>query len=206
MRDNRSMDHVDILPQGKGSREGRGLREVIRLAQMEKERMKSPLRRIFLAALICLLGLGLAAEPGQAQTRKPTAQEIAAIRDCAAKHGEDDLDEGERRCLFNLVADPCVKKAPGSATTANEFDCFRIEETIWDDLLNENYKGLLETLDEEQTVKARAMQRAWLAYRDTTCGFYDDKIQGTMSINMHAACSTRETARRALLLKFFTRL
>jgi uncharacterized protein YecT (DUF1311 family) len=182
------------------------LREIILLVQMEKERMRSRFRLISLAALICVLGLGLAAEPSQAQTRKPTAREIAAIRDCAARHGEDDLDEGERRCLFNLVADPCAKKAPGMATTANELDCFRIEETIWDDLLNENYKGLLETLDQHQTAKARAMQRAWLAYRDTTCGFYDDKIQGTMSINMHAACATREAARRALLLKFFTRL
>jgi uncharacterized protein YecT (DUF1311 family) len=173
---------------------------------MREEPAKSPFRLIFPVALVCVLGLGLTAEPGQAQSRKPTAKEIAAIRDCAAKHGEDDLDEGERRCLFSLVADPCAKEAPGTATTANELDCFIIEERIWDDLLNENYKGLLETLDEDQTAKARAMQRAWLAYRDTTCGFYDDKIQGTMSINMHAACATRETARRALLLKFFTRL
>jgi len=50
------------------------------------------------------------------------------------------------------------------------------------------------------------MQRAWIAYRDSTCEFYDDKIQGTMSIMMHAACNTRETARRAMLLDFFSRL
>jgi hypothetical protein len=35
---------------------------------------------------------------------------------------------------------------------------------------------------------------------------YDDKIRGSMSITMHAACATRETARRAMLLKFLTRL
>jgi uncharacterized protein YecT (DUF1311 family) len=73
-------------------------------------------------------------------------------------------------------------------------------------LLNDNYKSLLETLDDDQTAKARAMQRAWVAYRDTTCHFYDDKIQGTMSITMHAACTARESARRAMLLKFFVRL
>jgi hypothetical protein len=50
------------------------------------------------------------------------------------------------------------------------------------------------------------MQRAWMAYRDTTCQFYDDKIQGSMATAMHAACVTRESARRALLLKFFTGL
>jgi uncharacterized protein YecT (DUF1311 family) len=47
------------------------------------------------------------------------------------------------------------------------------------------------------------MQRAWIAYRDTTCGFYHDKIRGTMATTMAAACVARETARRALLLKQF---
>jgi uncharacterized protein YecT (DUF1311 family) len=148
------------------------------------------------------LALSAVAEPGQAQTRKPAANEIAAIRSCATRYA-DNLDEGERQCLFKLVADPCSGKRPDKAT---EVDCYRIEESIWDGLLNENYKGLLDTLDDDQTARARAMQRAWMAYRDTTCQFYDDKIQGTMSITMHAACATRETARRAMLLKFFTRL
>ena len=58
----------------------------------------------------------------------------------------------------------------------------------------------------EQTAKARAMQRAWISYRDTTCGFYGDKIRGSMAGFMEAACVARETARRAMLLKFFTRL
>ena len=85
-------------------------------------------------------------------------------------------------------------------------DCYEIESVIWDDLLNANYKTLLGELDDEQTAKAKAMQRAWLGYRDTTCGFYDDKIQGSMAVMMHAACVTRETARRAMLLGFFSRL
>jgi uncharacterized protein YecT (DUF1311 family) len=50
------------------------------------------------------------------------------------------------------------------------------------------------------------MQRAWISYRDTTCQFYYDKIQGTMAQMMIAACVTRETARRAMLLSFFSRL
>jgi len=43
---------------------------------------------------------------------------------------------------------------------------------IWHTLLNDNCKTLLDDLDTEQTA-ARAMQRAWVAYRDTTCRFYD---------------------------------
>ena len=165
--------------------------------------MRSPLR-LFIAALICIAGLGLAAQPGQAQTRKATANEAAKIRDCATKYA-DNLDEGERQCLFNLVAEPCMGK-PEEAQKAVVVECYRVENSIWDGLLNENYKSLLETLDDDQTAKARAMQRAWTAYRDTTCQFYDDKIQGSMSVTMHAACVTRESARRALLLKFFGRL
>ncbi len=159
----------------------------------------------FIAALICIAGLGLAAEPSQAQTRKPTATEIAAIRDCAARNA-DDLDAGERQCLFTLVADPCANKPSGDASTAAVVECYLVENSIWDGLLNENYKSLLETLDDGQAAQARAMQRAWAAYRDTTCQFYNDKIQGSMSLTMHAACVTRESARRAMLLKFFSRL
>jgi uncharacterized protein YecT (DUF1311 family) len=159
------------------------------------------------AALICILqlGLGLAAESSQAQTRKPTATEIASIRDCATRN-KDNLDEGERGCLFNLVAQPCIDKPSGDASDSTVVDCYRIENLIWDGLLNDNYKALLDSLDDDQTAKARVMQRAWAAYRDTTCQFYDDKIQGSMAVAMHAACMTRESARRAMLLGFFSRL
>jgi uncharacterized protein YecT (DUF1311 family) len=159
------------------------------------------------AALICILqlGLGFAAESSHAQTRKPTASEIASVRDCASKN-KDNLDEGERQCLFNLVAQRCIDKPSGAADDSTVVDCYRIENLIWDGLLNDNYKALLDTLDESQTAKARAMQRAWAAYRDTTCQFYDDKIQGSMAVGMHAACVTRESARRAMLLGFFSRL
>src|SRR5713101_1671961 len=167
--------------------------------------MRSRFNPAFSAALTCALQLALsfAAERSYAQTRRPTAHEIAAIRDCATKN-KDNLDEGERRCLFNLVAERCVKR--GGATKSIEVDCYRIENSIWDGLLNDNYKGLLDTLDSDQATKAQAMQRAWMAYRDTTCEFYHDKIQGSMAITMHAACVTREAARRAMLLGFFSRL
>jgi len=50
------------------------------------------------------------------------------------------------------------------------------------------------------------MQQAWITYRDTTCNFYMDKIQGSMAIPMGAACAARETARRALPLRFFDQI
>ena len=147
----------------------------------------------------------LAAAPdAQAQSRKPTTAEVAAIRGCAEKN-KDDLDKAEQQCLFKLVADKCVGSF-GSASDAKMADCYQIEGAVWDGLLNDNYKTLLAGLDDGQTAKARAMQRAWVAYRETTCGFYYDKIQGTMAGFMGAACEARETARRAMLLAFFNTL
>lgn len=148
--------------------------------------------------------LSLAAASAVAQTRKATAQEVAAIRNCASKY-QDDVDEGERQCLFNLVATPCTKTREGSSNLGTA-DCYRIEWVIWDNLLNENFKNLLGALDTQQNAKLRAMQQAWISYRDTTCNFYMDKIQGSMAIPMGAACAARETARRALLLRFFDQL
>jgi len=159
--------------------------------------------RLFAAGVLAVFSIVMDGNL-HAQSRKPTAQEVTAIRDCAEKN-QDNLDAGEQQCLFKLVANPCAGP-PGSKDDATVADCYAIESRIWDDLLNENYKTLLGELDGAQTVKARAMQHAWIAYRDTTCQFYDDKIQGSMSLMMHAACVTRQTARQAMLLEFFSRL
>jgi uncharacterized protein YecT (DUF1311 family) len=110
------------------------------------------------------------------------------------------VDAGDQKCLFKLVADPCIN-SPSGDTDAGMADCFRIQGAIWHTLLNDNCKTLLDDLDTEQTARARAMQ---VAYRDTTCRFYDDKIRGTMSDMKHAACNAPETARRAMLLSFFS--
>ena len=150
------------------------------------------------------IALGFAAASAHAQTRKPTAQEVGAIRNCAAKY-QDNVDEGERQCVFNLVGEPCSKK-PEAASNFGLTDCYRVEWVIWDNLLNENFKTLIGSLDSQQTTKLKAMQQAWIAYRDTTCNFYMDKIQGSMALSMGAACAARETARRALLLRFFNQL
>ncbi len=158
--------------------------------------------RLLLGLAIVSLWLPLVSAHAQSE-RKPTAREIAAIRTCAAKY-QDDVDEGERQCLFKLVATPCI--TPEGATTQGTAFCYHIERMIWDDLLNENFKNLLDVLDDQQAEKLRAMQHAWIAYRDTTCNFYMDKIQGTMAIPMGAACAARETARRALLLRFFDQM
>jgi uncharacterized protein YecT (DUF1311 family) len=157
-----------------------------------------------IAAILAIFFAWFLSVPGFAQAPKPTDKQVAAIRACAEKY-KDDLDKVEQQCLFKLVSEPCINKLSPASDNATA-DCYRAEAAIWDNLLNENFKKLQGTLDDDQTAKLRAMQRAWIAYRDTTCNFYYDKIQGTMANMMISACNARETARRAVLLAFFSTL
>lgn len=145
--------------------------------------------------------LGASTQPCRAQADKPTAEQIAAVRACAEKN-QNDIVAAERACLFTLVADAC-QKTPEGQSNLGMADCFRLEQAIWDDLLNENYKRLAADSDARAAASLRTMQRAWIADRDATCGFYDTRIHGSMAIPLAAACLARETARRALLLRFF---
>jgi uncharacterized protein YecT (DUF1311 family) len=58
-------------------------------------------------------------------------------------------------------------------------------------------------IDENQKVKLRDMQRAWIDSRERTCAFYYDYFQGTMANTMIVNCENRETARRAIFLTGF---
>ena len=151
----------------------------------------------FLAFALCVC-----VSLSHAQNRQPTAQEIKLVRDCAEKHPDD--GKGEEECSFKLVADPCIEKNGSNLGTA---DCYRIETVIWDAILNDNYRELMQAIDDKDDQnKLKEMQRAWIAYRDTTCNFYWYKIHGSMSVPMTASCQLRETARRAMLLAFFMRV
>jgi uncharacterized protein YecT (DUF1311 family) len=155
-----------------------------------------------IVAVLAILVSWIVPDSAFAQIPKPTEKEATAIRACAVKN-QDDLEKIEQQCVFNLAATPCTNR-PETKSDVATANCYRTEMAIWDDLLNENYKKLLATLDDQQTAKLRAMQRAWIAYRYTTCNFYWDKIQGTMAQSMISACEARETARRAVLLQFFS--
>jgi len=135
---------------------------------------------------------------GKAQTRRPNAKEIAAIQECVKQSaGTDKADS----CIYKLVAEPCSEAEGGS--NLGRADCYRIEQAIWDRLLNEAYQQLQGELQKTQLGKLREMQRAWIAARDRTCEFYHHKIEGSMAVPMSASCLLRETAQRALLLKQF---
>jgi uncharacterized protein YecT (DUF1311 family) len=159
--------------------------------------MRKPHVRRLAAAFIAALCI-TAAWSAHAQTRKATAQETKLIRDCVDQKTESRKGE---QCI-GLVSNRCVKQ-PGGDANLNRADCYRVEQDIWDALLNEKYQELRGDLDEDQKAKARDMQRAWIASRDATCEFYHHKIQGSMAVPMTASCLLTETARRALLLIVF---
>jgi uncharacterized protein YecT (DUF1311 family) len=158
------------------------------------------LRLARIAALAAIVVAGVV-HTAAAQGAQANRKDAGAIRACAEKYAEN-INEAERRCIFAIVVEPCTKTKVGQSSQGASA-CYHVEQDIWDELLNENFRVLRDGLDDAQKVKLRDMQRDWIAYRNTTCGFYYDKIQGTMANEMTAACLARETARRALLLKFF---
>jgi uncharacterized protein YecT (DUF1311 family) len=149
------------------------------------------------AALFAATTIVLLPSFGAAESAVPNARDVAAVEDCLKTQRGREL-KGER-CI-GVVVDPCLKRA---RSTADQNACADRELAVWDDILNETYRRLSARLDEEQKGKARDMQRSWIETRDKTCAFYWDFFQGTMASPMGAYCNVRETARRAMFLKFF---
>jgi len=129
---------------------------------------------------------------------KPDARAAAAIEDCVKSKSATGMGE---TCI-GIVSGPCLDKA-ADPSTAGMVACVARERAVWDDILNETYNRLRAKLDDKQQQKLRDMQRAWIAARDATCGFYWDFYQGTMASPMSAGCVNKETAERALFLLGF---
>jgi uncharacterized protein YecT (DUF1311 family) len=149
------------------------------------------------AALILATMIALSPSYSVGQSAAPNARDVAVVQDCLKSQRGREL-KGER-CI-GVVVDPCLKRA---RSTADQNACADRELAVWDDILNETYRRLGRHLDDEQKGKAREMQRSWIETRDKTCAFYWDYFQGTMASPMSSYCNVRETARRAMFLKFF---
>ncbi len=148
------------------------------------------IRTIVGAVVVALL-----CHPALAQ-EKPRARDSAAIQNCI----KTKTGRGWRwEACIGIVSEPCSKDE-ASMPPSEVIACYDRERAVWDDILNETYRRLREALDEEQQVKLRDMQRAWVSSRDKSCGFLWDVLQGSMANPMIAACLMRETGRRALFL------
>lgn len=130
---------------------------------------------------------------------KPNAKDVATIQTCIkAKTGRSWAWEG---CI-GKVSEPCVKEHP-KEVPSDVIACYAREQAVWDDILNTSYQSLRKALDEDQQVKLREMQRAWITSRDKNCAFLYDYFQGSMANPMIAACQSRATGMQALYLRGF---
>lgn len=155
--------------------------------------------RLAFSALVAV-GMLLMAAPSIAQNPKQAGADSKAIQSCV-KNVKGSVARSGERCI-GIVADPCLNR-PGAQSTADMVQCAGREAAVWDDILNETFRRLRDKLDEQQKVKLRDMQRAWIESRNRTCDFYHDYHQGTIAAPMGALCVNRETARRALFLLDF---
>jgi uncharacterized protein YecT (DUF1311 family) len=156
---------------------------------------------------LLLLALALiAATPLPARADDPPAKDVATIGDClrkqAQKKGGSSQEADEAACLMT-VAKPCMGGDEAAAVDRRKIECLDRERLVWDKIVNDSYKTMMNALDPDQQTKLREMQRSWIHTRDLTCAFWYDYFQGTMANPMIAYCNNRETARRAIYLKVF---
>lgn len=126
------------------------------------------------------------------------------------------LDRGGARACIGEATEACVTGTPGGASTVGYAMCTRAELTWWDDRLNGAYQRMLVQAREidaqspgqgtpdrpSDEAALRAMQRAWIGYRDATCGY--EELQwwgGTGAHGAGLACAMRLTGEQALYLQ-----
>jgi uncharacterized protein YecT (DUF1311 family) len=149
---------------------------------------------VFAAVVALVIGIG-----GAGAEAKLDARDVKRIEDCI----KSQAGSGKSDSCIGTLADPCLE-CPDGQSTFGMADCYRREQAIWDDILNEGYRRLRADLNPKQNAKLRDVQRAWIASRDATCGFYSDFHEGgSMAIPAGAACMNQETARRAIYLLNF---
>lgn len=145
----------------------------------------------FAAVLIALIAFGANA---QAQ-EKVRAEDSQAIQSCIK---EKETDEGAELCI-GIIADRCLE-TPEGQSTQGQAGCYRREQLVWDDILNETYRRLQGSFEGKLKTQLRNVQRAWIESRKLQCSFYVDVIQGSLAIPTSASCMNTETARRAVYL------
>ncbi|MFT4717240.1 MAG: hypothetical protein ACI861_000011 [Paracoccaceae bacterium] len=120
----------------------------------------------------------------------------------------------KRQCI-GQSATACMNATSSGGTTYGMGGCLNFEAEWWDTQLNAAYGPLMkrEKQDDAQNdadgfnapKKApalRAMQRAWITYRDTTCGYeYSQWGGGTGGGPASVACVLRMTGEQTIYLQ-----
>jgi len=157
-------------------------------------------RHLLLPLAVALIVAG----PLLARADAPAAKDVATIGDCLRKQDkkEGSQEADEAACLM-AVAKPCMGGDETGVRSRRQIECLDRERLVWDKIINDSYKTMMNALEPGQQARLREMQRSWIQTRDLTCAFWYDYFQGTMANPMIAYCNNRETARRAIFLRIF---
>jgi uncharacterized protein YecT (DUF1311 family) len=82
--------------------------------------------------------------------------------------------------------------------------CLSERHHVWDKRLNEAYRTAMDAVEPERQNQLRDAQRAWIAYRDANCAFYDS-IPGTIHAILVVECLRSMTENRTLELEEMAR-
>ena len=97
---------------------------------------------------------------------------------------------------------PCDPNQPQSALTL----CHADQLETWDRMLNQIYQRVIPTLDAAQEDNLRQAQRAWITFRDLTCGMERARYEGgSIAPMIELQCLTRLTERRTRDLEEYMR-
>ncbi|NOX74704.1 MAG: DUF1311 domain-containing protein [Alphaproteobacteria bacterium] len=158
--------------------------------------------------LIILFAFTLFAVPAQAQELNFNIQKTAICLDTSET-------EAQRKVCIGEAASACMEATPGGFSTLGMNGCMDREVAWWDGQLNAAYTSLMtrEKADDAQNAadgypapskaKAlRAMQRAWITYRDTTCAYSASQFgNGTGAGTAYVGCLLQITGEQALFLE-----
>lgn len=152
-----------------------------------------------------LLALGLFPVPFAAQAQD-LRFDVSETEDCLINTGH----AGNKSDCIGVSASICMEQSGGDSTYGMGF-CLDSELTYWDGLLNQSYQDLRAAMRDAdvglpdhlavQASSLRDMQRAWIAFRDTRCGYEASLWQGgTGSGPAYLMCAMQMTGEQALYL------
>ena len=157
-------------------------------------------RHLLLSLAVALIVAG----PLPARADAPAAKDVGTIGDCLRKQDKKrGSQEAEEAACLMRIAKPCMGGDETAVSSRRQIECLDRERLVWDQIINDSYKTMMNALEPDQQAKLREMQRSWIQTRDLTCAFWYDYFQGTMANPMIAYCNNRETARRAIFLRIF---
>ncbi|MFQ5623494.1 MAG: lysozyme inhibitor LprI family protein [Paracoccaceae bacterium] len=128
----------------------------------------------------CILAAVLLSIPAAPAAAQDFLFSPGATEECLKIAGSAD----ERRQCIGLSANRCMEDSVGGHSTYGMGACTELERRYWDERLNARYRILLDrdSSTDAETAELglaapslvenlRAMQRAWISYRDAKCGY-----------------------------------